>query len=118
MRAGEMRERIQFQKPVVTGSGDTRTVTWTDDFVVHARVIRSSELVCEFTIRYKTGITPESHRIIWEGRTWNITSPPHDIKKRQLVIIADEVPLVDSTDIDSDTTEYVNAVPILRPSSS
>lgn len=118
MRAGRLRNFVQFQRPVVTGSGATRLVTWTDDFTARCEVRRDSELVCQFTIRYRSGITPDSHRIVWDAWTWRITNATHDIKKRQLVIVADATPLVESTDIDSDTTEYVDAVPIVRPPSS
>lgn len=115
MKAGRLREVVQFQRPVVTGSGATRTVTWTDDFTTRAEVRRETELIARFTIRYRSGITPASHRIVWEAKLWYITTAVHDLKKRFITIDADATPLVESTDLTDTTTEYIDAVPIVRP---
>lgn len=119
MKAGRLaQERLLFQIPVVTTPGGYRTVTWTDDFKVPAEVQRDTELIARFIIRYRSGITPDSHRIIWGDWIWTITNIVHDRKRTMLTIDADAVPLVPSTDLDSETTEYVDAVPIVRPPSS
>lgn len=115
MKAGRLREVVQFQVHTVTGTGALRTVTWPDAFTARCEVRRDSELACRFITRYRSGITPASHRIVWEGYTWRITNIVHNLKKRLLTIDADATPLVVSTDLDSDTSEYVDAVPIERP---
>lgn len=115
MNAGRLSDRVVFQAHGTTGSGESFAVTWTDDFTVWSEVRRDSELIAQFIIRYRSGVTPASHRLIWEGTVWRITSVVHDRRRTMLTINADAEPLVESTDLDSVTTEYIDAVPVLRP---
>ena len=115
MQAGKLSDTVLFQTPVVTGSHDTYTTTWTDAFTLPAEVRRDTEMIARFTIRYRDGITPASHRMIWDGILWRITSAVHDRKRTLWTIDADGTPLVDSTELTDETTHYVDAVPIMRP---
>jgi len=119
--SGVYSQIILFQKPVVTTPNGFRTVTWTDDFRDWADIQQSTEFVCRFTVRYRPDIygqderTPASHQIIWDGKIWTITNAVPDRRRSILTIDSDASRLVPTTDMDSDTTEYVDGVPELRP---
>jgi hypothetical protein len=123
MKGGLLSDLVTFEKPVVTEPGGYRTVTWTEDFRDWAEVQWSSELVCRFIVRYRADIygqddrTPASHRIIWNGKIWSITNAVADRKRTQLTIDSDGSRLVETTDLESESTEYVDGVPVLRPRS-
>jgi hypothetical protein len=111
-----MSERLVFER-------QTGPITWVQDFVEFGEVRRESEMVARFVIRYRTTdsagnaiqISAKTHRILWDGAIWRITSAPHDHKRMNLIIDADASTLVDATDMDSETTEFVDDVPDIRP---
>lgn len=124
MQAGRLSDRVIFQKPVVTNPGGYRTVTWEDDFVVPAEVQIQAETLARFVIRYRTTgdengnevqISAKTHRIVWEGKIFHITSAPHDRKRTQLTIDADFSMMVDSTDLQSEHEEFITGLPVIRP---
>lgn len=52
---------------------------------------RHSETTARFIIRYREGIDPNTHRIVHDGKTWNIQQPMPDARKRELIIEASEL---------------------------
>ena len=92
-------------------------MVYVDDFTVPAEVEQTGEQAVRFTIRYKSGISPSSHRIAWDGKLWRIVNAIHDRKRKMLVIDCNIGAWVDVTDLDSDTTEYIGNIPVVEPPS-
>lgn len=114
MRAGTLSDRITFQARSVTGEGETRAITYVDAFTVAAEPQRTSETNCRFIIRYRSGIGPETHRIIWDGVRWNITSAVHDLRKTMLTVDCDFSEAIEATTLDSTEREYVDGLPLVH----
>lgn len=86
IHSGSMRERVTIQKPVEQQSsfGET-TLTWEDEGTVYASVmgVRASDYFAaqqagvlvthRIRIRFFPGLTHQ-HRLIWRGRTMEISS--------------------------------------------
>jgi len=70
---------------------------------------------CRFIMRYRDGITPTSHRIIWDDVIWIIESAIHDLKRHTITIDCNVDQLQEVTHMTSTETEYVDGVPIRRP---
>lgn len=111
MQSGRLRDRVVFEARTVTGNA----VTWAYAFTVDAHAERFDEQGCNFTVRYRSGVTPSSHRILWDDCIWTIVSAVHDQKRRQFTIVCNFSNLVEATHLQSTETEYVDAVPVLRP---
>lgn len=118
MQSGKLSDLLVFEKKTVTGTGESYTTTWLEDFREWSEAQRLSETSARFIIRYRSGITPASHRILWDDARWTIVNVIHDRRSTMLSIDADISNLVESTDLNSETTEYLDAVPVLRPPSS
>ncbi|HEV7299212.1 MAG TPA: phage head closure protein [Tepidisphaeraceae bacterium] len=80
MRAGELRHRVEIQKPIVTVDGLGESVpTWQTVTTVHASVqsvrayenvrarITNMETAFLVKLRYTDEVTPE-RRFLWEGK--------------------------------------------------
>lgn len=86
IHSGSMRERVTIQKPVEQQSsfGET-TLTWEDEGTVYASImgVRASDYFAaqqagvlvthRIRIRFFPGLTHQ-HRLIWRGRTMEISS--------------------------------------------
>lgn len=116
MRAGSLRDRVVFEERLVTGTDSTgHVITWPTSYTVDADAVRLDEQSARFAVRYRSGVTPASHRIIWDGCLWTIVSATHDKKRTQLTIDCNFSNLIEATHLTSTETEYVDAVPVLRP---
>lgn len=115
IRAGTLSDSILFQSRLISGEGAQRMITWPDAFTVWAEPQRNSETTCRFIIRYRSGIAPDTHRIIWDGCIWNITSAIHDLRRTTLTIDCDFSEAVNTTDLDSEHQEFISTFPVLRP---
>lgn len=116
-RAGSLNDRIQFERRLVDRSNPLAVdIRWIPEPVLWpAAIERTSEMSVRFTIHFRADVRPDSHRIVWEGRIWGIASAVHDARRRQLTIDADVVTLVETTQLDSDTREFLDEVPAIRP---
>lgn len=121
MRAGRLSDSIVFEKPTVTTPSGYRTVVWAPDTAIGVNGAvpcepeRIGETTARFIVRYMDSITPASHQITWDGHTWRITSTVHDRRRTMLTIDCEISTFVESTDLDSETTEYVANVPVVQP---
>lgn len=116
MRSGLLRDYVQFEERIVSGNDQAgQMVSWASAFSTWAEPRRLSELNCDFIIRYREGITPASHRIIWDDALWTIVTVVHDLKRTQLTITCDFSNLVEVTHFTSTETEYIDGIPVLRP---
>lgn len=100
--AGQLRERIVFQRRGVDENGD-RLGAWSDDFSVAARVraMRGTEPVIqarlqgvqplEVTVRWqpKTRQVDTGWRLTWQGRPYNIRSVAPDETRQFIALIAE-----------------------------
>jgi len=122
LNAGRRTDLITFQGRVLTNlpNGGIQT-TWSPlavdgGFTEWAEPLRQSETVVQFTIPYRSGITPASHRIIWEDAIWNIASAIRDPKNIDLRISCDFSMMVEVTTIQSTEREFIDGIPIVaRP---
>ncbi len=116
MKAGRMSERILFQVRTVTIVNEQAVITFPPEANYKwADVERTTEQNARFTVRYRSDVTPTSHRIVWEGCVWNITNAVHDRKKTMTVIESDFSALVEVTHLQSTETEYIDGIPVLHP---
>lgn len=109
-----MKDRILFEERHVTDAGN---ITWGDGFTAWGEVQRISETSARFYIRYRSDITPSSHRIVHFGAIWLIASAVPDHKRTMLTIDSDFSSLVEVTHLESTEREFLDAVPIVRPPS-
>ncbi len=121
MNAGRRQDLIQFEKKILTANaGGQFVTTWSTteaqgSFEEWAEAIRHSETSARFTIPFRDGITPASHRILWDGAIWTITNAVHDAKRVDLAIDSDFSALIPATTLASTNKEYVDGLPVLRP---
>jgi len=119
VNAGRRTDLIVFEARVLTAlaNGGIQT-TWSPlaingGFTEWCEALRQSETVVQFTIDYRSGITPASHRILWEGAVWNIASAVHDPKNTDLRISADFSMMIDVTHLQSTEHEFIATLPIV-----
>ena len=84
LSAGELRERIQFQRPVRTNDRGFASIVWTNAFSVWASTPvlngvndltqdrRGAKLQIDFDTRYRDDITSDM-RALWNGQTFEVT---------------------------------------------
>lgn len=98
LRAGRLRQRIVIKTKNTTRDnmgGEVNSWTSSDPIPAEAEPIRGreyvalqqseSELEVKFTIRYRTGITPDC-RIVWREADYELVSPPIDVGGRKRVM--------------------------------
>ena len=114
MNAGRRTDLLTFEARILTtlANGGIQT-TWSPlasngGFTEWAEALRQSETVAQFTIPYRSGITPASHRILWEGAVWNIASTVHDPKNIDLRISSDFARMIDVTTLQSTEHEFID----------
>jgi head-tail adaptor len=116
MRAGSLRDRVRIEERIVTGDDqDGHEITWAPLITVDCDAQRLDEQSARFIVRYRAGVTPASHRLIWDGCIWTIVSAPHDKYRTILTIECNFSNLIEATHLTSTETEYIDAVPVLRP---
>lgn len=113
-----MPDRPVFWRRVITYNGDQPAISYTEDFTAWADARRLTETSARFFIRYRAGIGPDTHRIVWDGAIWTITSAPHDKKKMMITIDSDLSQLVEVTHMLSTEREFIEGMPVVRPPSS
>jgi head-tail adaptor len=114
--AGRIRTRLHFEARVVTAMpSGSNLISWITAFDTWGQPERLEEQSCRFTIRYRAGIGPDSHRIFWSGAIWTIVSAVHDLRRTQLVIECDFSNLIEATHLLSTESEHIDAVPVVRP---
>jgi head-tail adaptor len=119
MKAGRLSERFVFQKrTVMTDSDGVHHITWAEEFTVWGEFQRDSELTARFIVRYRSDIRPDTHRIVFEGARWTITAVIHDRKRTMLTITSDGSDLIESTDLEDTTRQFIDGVPERRPPES
>lgn len=104
MNAGSLDRRIIVQVKTETQSrSGAVTETWANSLNIAAAFEplgsrefplnqkRYSETTARFRIRYRTGITPDRHRISYNGQIWNIRPPLMIGRKVALEIEASEI---------------------------
>lgn len=121
MNAGRLRDLVTFQRRVLTTNAlDQEVESWADDFQEWAEAQRVSETVCRFIIRYRTHtdgtqISAKTHKIIFDGAVWHITSAVHDGKRTQLTIDCDFSMMLEATHLQSTEREFIEGLPLLQP---
>lgn len=105
MEAGPLRHRLVFQAKTETQSGSGNiTETWATAFTVYGAFEpigsdefptfnkRHAKSTARFRIRYRSGISSNTHRIYFQDRQWDIYPPINpDGKKIELHIEATEI---------------------------
>lgn len=88
MNAGSLDRRITVQAAtfVASATSGEKVATWADAFGAWAGVTpvradegftedqRRAEAVKQFRIRYRSGLSPKTHRVVFEARTYDIHS--------------------------------------------
>jgi hypothetical protein len=119
VQAGRLDQFVTFQEKHVIlhghGEDEQKEFIWVDKFREWATADRLTEEQCRFTIHYRGGIRPDTHRIIWSGAYWTITSSLMQNRNTDLVLECDFSDLVEVTTLQSDVREYIEGVPLLRP---
>jgi len=117
VKGGRLSDRLVFEKRTLTlnAAGQT-TITWTTGFTVWGEAQRQSEQNCRFIIRYKSGIGPDTYRILFFNAIWTITSAVPDHKKTMLTIESDFSALIEATHMLSTKKEFIDGLPTVRPS--
>ena len=86
-------------------------------FTADAEPQRNSETDVRFTMRYRDGITPASHQIIWDNAVWNIRNVLHD-RRRVMLFLDCEATKVDVTHLQSTEREFIDDnLPLTNPRS-
>lgn len=106
-----MDKRLLFQRRSIVNS----EVIWTDDFHDCARGNRETETTARFELHYRTDIRPDSHRILWDGAKWAITSAIPERRTGNLIISCDFSEAIQTTDLDAEHQEYIEQFPVIRP---
>lgn len=116
MNAGRLSDRIRFDIRIVEVVNGQNVPRWVESFHEYAEATRTSETTARFSIRYnRRGITPATHRILWDGITWAITSAIHDRKRMELVIETDAAG-IEVTTLESTEREFIEELPLVsRP---
>jgi head-tail adaptor len=115
MQAGRLSDLLVFQAKTRTTLNEIVTITWSGAFQEWGEAERLNEQACRFTIRYRSGITPDSHRILFFGAYWTITSVVQDRRHTALLIDCDFSDLIEVTHMQSEVREYIDGLPVLRP---
>lgn len=87
-----MRTQIVLQEKTETANARNELIaTWADDVTVYAETtpVRArdqfaagkEQLPCDvvFRIRYRTGISAKTHRILWRGEPYELNGEPIDV---------------------------------------
>lgn len=117
MNAGRLSDQIVVEERVITVVSGQKVISWTDaEFSpLWAEVLRTTETLATFTIRYRSGMDASTHRIAWENLRWIITSVTHDRRRTATTISCDLTNTVETTTLESTEREFIEAVPIVEP---
>jgi hypothetical protein len=123
MNAGLLRDRLIFEKRILTYVNELRYERWSaedddDGFEAFGEVQQQSETVCRFIVRYRAGVRPNTYRIIWNDVIWRITSAVYDRKNTMITIDADFTEALEVTHQQSEDREYIDGLPIVRTPST
>lgn len=104
MNPGKLSDLIVFESvTTVTDSFGSEVETWAQAFQAYAEYQpigsrefpvlqkRQSETTARFVIWYRDDIDPALHRILFEGKHWNISEPLHDRERITTTIEASEI---------------------------
>lgn len=99
LRAGELDRRITIQRLSVTrGNLGEELKGWTTVATVWAKVEvdaggeefralqRTASQTARFTIRYRAGISPKDHRVVYQGRVYEIEDVAEPDRIKTLVL--------------------------------
>lgn len=122
MNAGRLRHRPVFEKKTITYTGDVRTETWapdtsfSSDGSIAAEAVRLSERVARFAIYHRDTIGPETHRILFWGSRWTITSAVRGDGRdyNALFIESDFSDKIEVTHLQSETREHLDGLPLIQ----
>lgn len=101
--AGDYRHLLVFERKTETKVYGTTTESWAPEFEDFGAFYplgsrefpvsqkRQAESSAKFEIRYREGIDPDFHRIVFQGKTWNIYPPLDDGRRICLEIEASEI---------------------------
>ncbi len=108
---------MQFQlQTFSTNSQGQHSGAWANSFQEWADVERSSETNARFEIDYHEGLSAKTHRIIFDGAYWQITSVVHDRNRRSTLIECDFSQMIEVTSLDSDAErEFIVGLPLIHP---
>lgn len=115
--AGDRTELLTFQLQTFTEDADGRSIgTWRDSFQEWADAERRSETTCSFQIDYREGLSAKTHRVVFDGAYWAITSVLHDRKRHSTRIDCDFSMMIEVTSLDSEQQrEYIVGLPVIHP---
>ncbi len=120
MQAGRLSDLLTFEKKIrTTNALEQHVITWstsaaTGTFTAWSEAARQSETSARFVIRYKEGITPDSHRILWDNARWLIVSVVHDRRRTMTIIESDFSSMIEVTHFQSDVREYIDGLPVIN----
>lgn len=115
--AGDRNELLTFQLQTFTENDEGQvTGTWRNSFEEWADAERTSETNARFLIDYRDGLSPKTHRIIFDGAYWEIRNVVHDRNRRSTLIESDFSMMVEVTNLDSDAErEFIVGLPVIHP---
>lgn len=114
--AGNLSDLVTFEARSLTQNAAGQMVaTWGTGFSAWCEVTRHSEINARFATHYRPGVTPVSHRMIWDGAIWNIHSVVHDRKRSMLTIESDFSEMLEVTHLQSTNREFIDGLQVLRP---
>lgn len=101
MRAGQLDRRITIQQFATSPDSFGQPIeTWTDVAVVWAQITaesggesyaaeqRTAKQVVTFTVRYRAGIRPKSHRVVYDGEIYDVENVEEIGRREGLAIKA------------------------------
>lgn len=106
---------FQLETFTLDGSTGVQHSSWANSFSEYSQAVRRSEQFAEFTIHYRSDITPARHRILWEGAIWAITNADHDPRRSELLIQATFQEMLEVTHLQSTQREFIQGMPIVHP---
>lgn len=119
--AGRLSDKIEFELKTFTtinadavGPGAAHLGSWAYSFTEWAQATILSETSAQFVIRYRSAITPATHRILFNGSYWTIIDPVPDQRRTILTITCTFERKIDVTHLQSTEREFIDGLPVSR----
>lgn len=113
--AGRLSDRVDFELKTITHNANDQNVgTWAYSFTEWAQATITSETSAQFVIRYRSVITPATHRILFNGSYWTIIDPVPDQRRTILTITCTFEAKIEATHLQSTEREFIDGLPTSR----
>lgn len=115
IRAGRLSDKIVFElQTFIESAAGQQVGTWAYSFTTWAEATINSETSAQFVIRWRDGITPLTHRILFNGSYWTIIDPVPDHRRTILTINCSLEAKIEATHMLSVEREFIDGIPTSR----